>query len=59
MLMKVKKTNTLDFNVRRGQMPGVDFDTYIKLQNNVVCEVNDEAGQWLIERGYATEKQGD
>ena len=57
--MTIKCTDRLDFNIRRGQMPGVDFDTYIKLQNNVVCEVSDEAGQWLIEHGYATETQGD
>ena len=57
--MRVQRTDLLDFNIRRGQMPGVDRDTYIKLQNNVVCEVSDEAGQWLIEHGYATETQGD
>lgn len=57
--MTIKRTNGLNFNIRRGQMPDVDFDTYIKLQNNQVCEISDEAGQWLIERGYATEKQGD
>ena len=56
--MKVKKTADFDFNIRRTQT-GLDFDTYINLQNNEVCEVSDEAGQWLIEHGYATEAQGE
>ena len=56
----IKKTPKLDYNVRRGQMPGIGkpedpvaLGTYHDLQAGKEVRVDEELAKWLVDRGYA------
>ena len=57
--MLVQKTELLTYNIRRGQMPGMELETYQKLQQGEMVEVSDDLGEWLVGRGYSTKVSGD
>jgi hypothetical protein len=55
--MKVKKTDALDYNIRRGQFE-MSLEDYHALQSGEVVDIPNEQAKILIEKGYAVEEGG-
>ena len=58
-IMKIMKTEKFNYNVRRGQMPGLALEVYHQLQQGETIEVTEALGKWLLGRGYVVEVSGE
>ena len=54
--IRVKRTENFTYNVRRGQIPDMDFETYQRLLADEIVGVSEITGKWLLERNYITQE---
>ena len=54
--MKARQTENFNYNVRRGQIPEMDFETYQRLLADEIVEISEITGAWLLERNYITQE---
>ena len=57
--MKANRTPEFDFNIRRGQFPGLTFEQYSELIADKEVELDDETAKQMQDQGWIVPAKGE